>query len=511
MKKALRKNFYMEIRHSLGRFLSIFFIVAIGCAFFSGIRASEPDMRYSGDAYFDEKNLMDIQVMSTMGLTEDDLDAIRAVDGVLDAEGSYATDVLCTIRGNQVAVHVMALQDKMNQVQLEDGRLPEKENECVIDADYLDGKNLKIGDKITLSSGTSDSLEDTLKTDTFTIVGTVSSPEYIAFHRGSTTIGNGSVSAFLCIPEKAFSLDVYTEITVQVEGAKEATAFTKEYEEHVDSVLKKVKAIKAEREQARYDEITSTAQEKVDEAQEELAQAEQDLADGKEEAEEELASAREKLDAAQKELERGRNQLAASKLELEQSRNLLISKQKELDQSKAQVEQGAQELSEKQIALTTLRNQLAQLKEQEESLEDQRQELLAQQTQMQQKKDELLKAKEELQQQAEDYQSAYQQIYQPLKQSYEELNTQYELLLQNYEALKEEYDRKQEAGEEDPELKAQLEQLEAEKTAMEEKLTELKANLDKMELEAKAAEAEIQKPDKDRSRINADQRRASSS
>ena len=493
MKKALRKNFYMEIRHSLGRFLSIFFIVAIGCAFFSGIRASEPDMRYSGDAYFDEKNLMDIQVMSTMGLTEDDLDAIRAVDGVLNAEGSYATDVLCTIRGNQVAVHVMALQDKMNQVQLEDGRLPEKENECVIDADYLDGKNLKIGDKITLSSGTSDSLGDTLKTDTFTIVGTVSSPEYIAFHRGSTTIGNGSVSAFLCVPEKAFSLDVYTEITVQVEGAKEATAFTKEYEEHVDSVLKKVQAIKAEREQARYDEITSTAQEKVDEAQEELAQAEQDLADGKKEVEEELASAREKLDVAQKELERGRNQLAASKLELEQSRNLLISKQKELNQSKAQVEQGAQELSEKQIALTTLRNQLAQLKEQEESLEDQRQELLAQQTQMQQKKDELLKAKEELQQQAEDYQSAYQQIYQPLKKSYEELNTQYELLLQNYEALKEEYDRKQEAGEEDPELKAQLEQLEAEKTAMEEKLTELKANLDKMELEAKAAEAEIQK------------------
>ena len=290
MKKALRKNFYMEIRHSLGRFLSIFFIVAIGCAFFSGIRASEPDMRYSGDAYFDEKNLMDIQVMSTMGLTEDDLDAIRAVDGVLDAEGSYATDVLCTIRGNQVAVHVMALQDKMNQAQLEDGRLPEKENECVIDADYLDGKNLKIGDRITLSSGTSDSLEDTLKTDTFTIVGTVSSPEYIAFHRGSTTIGNGSVSAFLCVPEKAFSLDVYTDITVQFDGAKEATAFTKEYEEHVDSVLKKVQAIKAEREQARYDEITSTAQEKVDEAQEEIAQAEQDLADGKEEAEEELAT-----------------------------------------------------------------------------------------------------------------------------------------------------------------------------------------------------------------------------
>ena len=173
MKKALRKNFYMEIRHSLGRFLSIFFIVAIGCAFFSGIRASEPDMRYSGDAYFDEKNLMDIQVMSTMGLTEDDLDAIRAVDGVLDAEGSYATDVLCTIRGNQVAVHVMALQDKMNQVQLEDGRLPEKENECVIDADYLDGKNT-----ITFSVYAKRSVHNTLTNANFTATADAQKIEY---------------------------------------------------------------------------------------------------------------------------------------------------------------------------------------------------------------------------------------------------------------------------------------------------------------------------------------------
>ena len=109
-KKALHKDFWMEIRKNKARFISIFCIVALGVAFFSGIQAASPDMRYSGDAYFDEKNLMDIQVMSTMGLTEDDLDAIRAVDGVLDAEGSYATDVLCTIRGNQVAVHVMALQ-----------------------------------------------------------------------------------------------------------------------------------------------------------------------------------------------------------------------------------------------------------------------------------------------------------------------------------------------------------------------------------------------------------------
>ena len=111
-KKALRKDFYMEIRRSLGRFLSIFFIVAIGCAFFSGIRASEPDMRYSGDEYFDNKNMMDIQVISTLGLTDEDVSAIRAVDGIGDAEGGYSADVLCTDGANQIVVHVMARRRK---------------------------------------------------------------------------------------------------------------------------------------------------------------------------------------------------------------------------------------------------------------------------------------------------------------------------------------------------------------------------------------------------------------
>ena len=136
-KKALRKDFYMEIRRSLGRFLSIFFIVAIGCAFFSGIRASEPDMRYSGDEYFDNKNMMDIQVISTMGLTEEDVSAIGAVVGIEYAEGGYSSDLLCTDGANQIVVHVMAMLPTMNQVQLEDGRLPEAEDECALDVDYL--------------------------------------------------------------------------------------------------------------------------------------------------------------------------------------------------------------------------------------------------------------------------------------------------------------------------------------------------------------------------------------
>ena len=133
--KASRKNFYMEIRKSPGRFLSIFFIVALGVAFFSGIRSSEPSMRITGDAYFDGANLMDIQVMSTLGITEDDIDAIEKVDGVELAEGSYSSDFFCNTEDKQYVLHVMSLTDEVNEVSVSEGRLPEKTGECLMDAD----------------------------------------------------------------------------------------------------------------------------------------------------------------------------------------------------------------------------------------------------------------------------------------------------------------------------------------------------------------------------------------
>ena len=138
-KKALKKEFYMEIRKSLGRFLSIFFIVAIGVAFFSGIRASEPDMRYSGDQYFDEKQLMDVQVISTLGLSENDVKALREVEGIEKVEAGYSVDALCMRKDSQVAVHIMSILPSMNELTVEKGRLPKNDQECVVDADFLAG------------------------------------------------------------------------------------------------------------------------------------------------------------------------------------------------------------------------------------------------------------------------------------------------------------------------------------------------------------------------------------
>ena len=356
-KRALRKDFYMEIRRSMGRFLSIFFIVAIGCAFFSGIRASEPDMRYSGDAYFDRKNMMDIEVISTLGLTEDDLDAIRNVDGVSAAEGGYSSDMLFTEGDNKVVVHVMSLLPSMNQVQLEEGELPEADDECALDVDYLKESSLEIGDKITLISGTDDDVTDTLKNDTYTITGAVSSPEYISFQRGSTTIGNGTVTTFIAVPEESFALDVYTEIYVQSDGAKDLTAFTDAYDSRVDETEDQLEAIREDREKARYDEIMDEAQTELDDARAELADAEKELEDGRAEAEKELADARKELEDGQAEVDSGRQELADARAQLESSRQ-------QLTDSQAQIDQGQKELNDNIDAMNAQIDELNAAKQQ---------------------------------------------------------------------------------------------------------------------------------------------------
>ena len=360
-KRALRKDFYMEIRRSMGRFLSIFFIVAIGCAFFSGIRASEPDMRYSGDAYFDRKNMMDIQVISTMGLTDDDLEAIEKTEGVSAAEGGYSADMLCTDGDNKIVVHVMSMLPSMNQVQLEEGALPEAADECALDVDYLHESSLQIGDQITFLSGTDDEVGDTLATDTFTITGAVSSPNYISFQRGSTTIGNGSVTTFVVVPEKSFALDVYTEIYVQAEGAQEMTAFTDVYDSRVDETEDRLEAIREEREKARYDEIMDEAEAELQDARDELADAEKELEDGRAEAEAELADARRQLEDGQAEIDSGWQELTDAREQLDASR-------KQLADSQTQVDQGQEELNANIDAMNAQIDELNAAKEQYNAL-----------------------------------------------------------------------------------------------------------------------------------------------
>ncbi len=338
-KNVMRKDFYMEIRKSLGRFLSIFFIVALGVAFFSGIRSSQPDMLKTGDAYFDGAKLMDIKAVSTLGITEEDVKAVAEVKGVEKAEGGYSVDVLCKDEDNQKVLHVMSMLPEMNKVSVTKGRLPEKTGECLVD----DETEYKVGDTIVMKSGTDESLSESLKTDSLKVVGTGSSPCYISFSRGSSAIGTGSVSGFVVVPESTFNMDVYTEVYVRAQGADKLTAYSQSYKDNIKQVIENIEEITDVRGEIRKKQL-------VGDADEELDKAKKELADGKKEADEKLSDAKKTIEEGEEKIKDARAQIADGESQIAQAENTLNSKQKELNDAKAQYDSGTQQLDEGKAA-----------------------------------------------------------------------------------------------------------------------------------------------------------------
>ncbi len=257
--RALWKDFFMEIKISLTRFLSIVLIVALGVAFFAGIRATNPDMRITIDSYFDNSNLMDIRILSSMGLTEEDATAISKVEGVETVDPAYSTHVVCDADGNELVLEVMSLTKKLNQVTVDEGRLPEKEDEVFVDSYFITSTGYKIGDKIKLSSGSEAELSDTLSRNEFTIVGIGSTPYYLSFQRGSTTIGNGKVNSFIVVLPEVFQLEVYTTVYTSVKDAKPLSVYTSKYDSKVNNVIERINEIADTQCQKRYDEIYNQA------------------------------------------------------------------------------------------------------------------------------------------------------------------------------------------------------------------------------------------------------------
>lgn len=366
-KRILRKEFYMEIRKSFGRFLSIFLIVALEVSFFAGIRASEPDMRLSGDEYFDERNLADLKVVSTMGLTKEDAAALEKTEGIRSVEYGYSVDAMCNTKDKKKVVHIMSDLKDMNKVDVEEGRMPRKENECFVDIDFLKDSGYKVGDEIVLESGTDTPLTDSLKSETYKIVGAGSSPCYISFERGSSAIGTGEVSGFLIVPEQAFAMDVYTEIYMTVEDAFDEVAFTKEYESAVEKTMSRVEAMKEERQKARRDEIVANAEKEIKKAEDELAkhreefekgkaeleQGKQKLKDAKaqlpamkEKADKQLAAARQKLKDGEAQIAAAKKQVADGEAQLKNAKKLLETKKKELEAGQKSYDDGVGKLNQ---------------------------------------------------------------------------------------------------------------------------------------------------------------------
>ncbi|MFR8361002.1 MAG: FtsX-like permease family protein [Coprococcus comes] len=357
-KNILCKDFIIEIKKTMGRFVSIFFIVALGVAFYSGIRASEPSMRITADQYFDDSELMDLKVMGTMGLTKADIKAIGKVSGIEAVEGGYSKDVLCPVGDNEKVVHMLSMQKNFNQVSVVKGRLPEKAGECLVDEDFLSYTDLKVGDTVAFHSGDGEALTDSLVTDTYKIVGIGNSPLYISFGRGSSTIGNGEISGFVVVDKASFDMDVYTEAYVKVSGAEEKTAFTDEYNNLSDAAKEAVSAIEEERCAARKQEIVDEANEKladsektVNEKSQELEDAKKELESGKSKAAEELEKAKQQLTDGEAELADAKQQIADGETQLADAKAQLNEKQAQLSSAEAEYESGKAQLDQKEQEL----------------------------------------------------------------------------------------------------------------------------------------------------------------
>lgn len=331
MKNAMQKDFWREIGHTRSRFFSIMILVALSVAFLSGLKATAPDMKHTGDDYLDSLHLADIQVLSTLGLTDEDIAALRAQDKIEDAEGEYVIDAFASSDSLDAVVKVLSLTDRgISDVLLREGRMPERADECVVEENMLSLMSISIGDTITLTPG--DDLSDALAQDTYTVVGTVRSPVYLAVERGTSTLGSGTVKAYLYLPREAFTLDYYTAAYVRVSGAEEMTAFYDDYDDYIDDVIDSLEDFGDARAILRHDELVDEATEKLDDAQKELD-------DAKAEADKELGDARKELDDARKELDDGWKEYDDGKQELADSRT-------KLDDAKAELEDGEQEYAD---------------------------------------------------------------------------------------------------------------------------------------------------------------------
>lgn len=331
MKRAMHKDFLREIKGTRSRFFSIMVLVALSVAFLSGLKATAPDMKGTGDDYLDSLHLADVQVLSTLGLTQDDIDALRARGEVEAAEGAYVLDAFASSAAADTVVKVYSLSEAgINDVLLREGRLPARADECVAEEGLLNLLGISLGD--TLSLDPPEEQEDMLAGKCFTVVGIIRSPVYLSVERGTSTIGSGTVKGYLYLPRAAFSSDYYTAAYLRIAGAAEMTAFYDDYDDYIDAVIDSLEPFGEERAALRYNTL-------IGDADEELTRAQRELDEAKAEADEELADAAQRLSDARQELDEGWRDYRSGLRELSNSR-------KALDDAKQQLADGEQEYAD---------------------------------------------------------------------------------------------------------------------------------------------------------------------
>lgn len=350
MNKSIIKLTKREISSSLGRYLAIFAIIALGAGLFVGLRLSRPDFLETYNNYTHETNFYDFRLVSTLGLTDDDLAEVKKLDGVKLAEGAVGADFLFnTADEDNLIMMAQSIPENVNQIKLKAGRMPEKANECLADPDMYSKDD--IGSTIKLSKDNSEQTFDTFAYDEYTIVGLADSVLYINMERGSSTLGNGSVKGYIYIPADGFSTDYYTDIYVCVES--EGYVYSDEYEQSTQKYVDGLEKFMSERAVIRRDAIIDDAMSQLDDAkkQYEDGKTQYDAAKAKYDAGyaeyvQKKSDTEAQLEQARKEIENAESMMGNSSV-IDQKQAELDAAKAELDKGQAEYERGLQQFNAK--------------------------------------------------------------------------------------------------------------------------------------------------------------------
>lgn len=365
MTRSYRKNIRRTFKHTKSRFIAIFSIIALGVGFLAGLNATPVDMKESMEAYMDDANFYDIRIVSTLGLTDDDVSALAAIDGVKDVQPAYNADLLVQTGDDTVVARAHSLpittgkeetekstsslstdgntatnaQDIINKLFLVDGHMPEKSGECVVEAGANDmASAYPIGSKLVISPENED-LDSKLSTTEYEVVGIVHSANYFSFEREPASVGNGRVNLLMYLLPEDYAFTAYTEIYLTVDGALAANSLGDDYDPLVDTVKNKIEAIQELRCQTRYDEIYDEAQQKIDDAWDSYHEA-------KEEADQKLSDAKAELTDGEKELADGQTEYEQGEADYADALSQIAENEQKLADGKIQLSDARRKLQE---------------------------------------------------------------------------------------------------------------------------------------------------------------------
>ncbi len=351
MKKALLKDAFKEIKTTYKRFISILCMALLGVGFFAGLRATSPDMVDTIDKYYKEQNVYDIQIMSTLGLTDDDIKALQEIENVDKVYGTYSEDVLINIDNKEYVSKIMSLEE-VNKPVVTEGKLPENKNECLVEKSFLGATNKKIGDEIIVEPNEENEL---LQETKLKITGVADSPVYISRERGNTDLGAGAIDNYIYVNKENIDSEIYTEIYVTLKDGDKYETSSNKYEDYVEETKTKIEEIKEERENARYDEVIGTANEELEKAEKEFNKQKEDGETQISDAEEEIEKAKKEIEDNEKELESkeqtANNEFSIAEKKLKNAKNEISENEKELEETIEKTESQIEEIEKKRQEL----------------------------------------------------------------------------------------------------------------------------------------------------------------